>query len=112
MKFRTGLIVGGALGYYYGAKAGRERYRQIDDALEKVRTRPAYKRARRKVLGGVGTARDAATAKVGQLVDDAVSSVRPSDPEPSYEPGLEFNPDFTPTSEEIMADMRGESPSA
>jgi len=33
-------------------------------------------------------------------------------PEPSWEPGLEFNPDFDLTPEEIMADIKGESPTA
>lgn len=33
-------------------------------------------------------------------------------PEPTWEPGLEFNPDFDLTAEEILADIRGESPSA
>lgn len=33
-------------------------------------------------------------------------------PEASWEPGLEFNPDFDLTAEEILADIRGESPSA
>ena len=33
-------------------------------------------------------------------------------PEERWEPGLEFNPDFTPTVEEIEADLRGAAPSA
>jgi hypothetical protein len=33
-------------------------------------------------------------------------------PEASWEPGLEFNPDFDLTAEEILADIRGEAPSA
>ena len=33
-------------------------------------------------------------------------------PEPSWEPGLEFNPDFDLTTEEILADLRGEAPTA
>ena len=33
-------------------------------------------------------------------------------PEPSWEPGLEFNPDFDLSPEEILADIRGESPTA
>ena len=37
MKFRTGLLIGAAVGYYYGAKAGRERYAQIERILDKVR---------------------------------------------------------------------------
>jgi len=41
-----------------------------------------------------------------------VIAARRRQPEPSWEPGLEFNPDFDLTSEEIMADIRGESPTA
>jgi len=33
-------------------------------------------------------------------------------PEATWEPGLEFNPDFDLTAEEILADIRGESPTA
>jgi hypothetical protein len=42
MRFRTGVLVGLAVGYYYGAKAGRERYQQIDDYLERIRGSEAY----------------------------------------------------------------------
>jgi hypothetical protein len=41
-----------------------------------------------------------------------VMAARRRQPEPSWEPGLEFNPDFDLTPEEIMADIRGESPTA
>jgi hypothetical protein len=41
----------------------------------------------------------------------AVDRLRPSE-EATFEPGLEFNPDFSPTAEEIAADLRGEAPSA
>jgi hypothetical protein len=47
------------------------------------------------------------------LVASAVALVvagRRRQPEPSWEPGLEFNPDFDLTPEEILADIRGESP--
>jgi hypothetical protein len=96
MKFRTGLLVGGALGYYYGSKAGRERFEQIDAVLARL------------LLGTVAVAGDAAKAKAG----DMVARVLPNEPEASFEPGLEFNPDFTPTAEEIIADLRGDAPSA
>jgi hypothetical protein len=49
------------------------------------------------------------------VVASAVALVlvaRRRQPEPSWEPGLEFNPDFDLTPEEIMADIRGESPTA
>jgi hypothetical protein len=108
MKFRTGLLIGGALGYYYGAKAGRGRFERIDAVLEKVRRQPTYQRARDQVMGAAAGAGEAAKAKAGQVV----SRVIPDDPEPTYEPGLEFNPDFTPTPDEILADLRGDAPSA
>jgi hypothetical protein len=36
MRFRAGAVVGFALGYYLGAKAGRERYEQLRRAVEAV----------------------------------------------------------------------------
>jgi len=41
-----------------------------------------------------------------------VIAARRRQPEPSWEPGLEFNPDFDLTPEEILADIRGDSPTA
>lgn len=40
MKFRLGVILGAGVGYYFGAKAGRERYeqmRRVTGALRRVR---------------------------------------------------------------------------
>jgi hypothetical protein len=37
MRLRLGLVVGFAAGYYLGAKAGRERYEQINQAIDKAR---------------------------------------------------------------------------
>jgi hypothetical protein len=36
MKMRTGLVVGFAVGYYFGAKAGRDRYEQLRKLLDKA----------------------------------------------------------------------------
>ncbi|MBU6330142.1 MAG: hypothetical protein KGR18_09355 [Acidobacteria bacterium] len=41
-----------------------------------------------------------------------VVAIRRVRPEPSFEPGLEFNPDFDLTVDEILADIRGEAPHA
>src|SRR4051812_29243932 len=46
VRFKTGLLVGLAVGYYYGAKAGRERYLQIDHYLEQVRASDAFQAVR------------------------------------------------------------------
>jgi hypothetical protein len=37
MRFRLGFVSGFASGYFLGARAGRQRYEQIKDALAKAR---------------------------------------------------------------------------
>lgn len=59
-------------------------------------------RIRRRLLSLSAAAAIAALA--------AVIVIRRARPEPTFEPGLEFNPDFDLTPEEILADIRGESP--
>lgn len=54
---RTGLVVGLAVGYYFGAKAGRERYEQLRSWLDKAG--PAAK-VRAAVELGLERLRDAA----------------------------------------------------
>ncbi len=43
MRFTTGVVVGLAVGYYLGSKAGRERYEQIEEWLDKVRGTDTYR---------------------------------------------------------------------
>ena len=42
MKFKFGLILGVAVGYYFGAMAGRERYQQMNRMLRKLRRSDAF----------------------------------------------------------------------
>jgi len=44
-KFRVGALVGLALGYYLGTRAGRERYEQINRFLRRARSAPAFDQA-------------------------------------------------------------------
>ncbi len=37
MKFRLGILIGGAIGYYLGAKAGRERYLELNRWLRDLK---------------------------------------------------------------------------
>jgi len=57
VKMRTGLVVGFAVGYYFGSKAGRERYEQIRSWLDQVA--PAEK-VRAAVELGIERLRDVA----------------------------------------------------
>ncbi len=62
MKFRLGLILGFAAGYYLGAMAGRERYEQLNRMLRKIRGSDAFETAVDKTKAvvdlGVERARD------------------------------------------------------
>ena len=62
MRFRLGLMMGFGTGYYLGAKAGRERYEQLNRTLRKVRRSDAYETAADKAKAvvdlGVERARD------------------------------------------------------
>ena len=45
MKFRAGLVIGFGVGYYLGARAGRERYEQIRDVLNELPLGAAIEKA-------------------------------------------------------------------
>jgi hypothetical protein len=45
MRFRLGLVTGFATGYYLGAKAGRQRYDQINRQLARLRRSEALEQA-------------------------------------------------------------------
>jgi hypothetical protein len=63
MKLRIGLIFGFAVGYYFGAMAGRERYLQLNRWLRRVRRSDAFETAVDKTKAvvdlGVERAKDA-----------------------------------------------------
>ena len=77
MRMRLGLVVGFGAGYYLGAKAGRERYEELNRLLDKVRRSEAYETATEKAKAavdlGVERVRDAVEDITG---DDAATSPR------------------------------------
>jgi hypothetical protein len=68
MKFKLGLILGAAVGYYFGAMAGRERYQQLNRMLRKARRSDAFETAVDKTKAvvdlGVERAKDLVDSKV------------------------------------------------
>ena len=62
MRFRAGLVIGFATGFYAGAMAGRERYEQINRMLARVKRSDTFDMASDKAKAvvdlGVERARD------------------------------------------------------
>jgi hypothetical protein len=90
MRFRLGLVTGLATGYYLGARAGRQRYDQINRAVARVRRSDAFEvateRARSVVEEGVEKARavidhDADDAAIGGDADNSATNGQGAGPE-------------------------------
>jgi hypothetical protein len=69
MKFRLGLILGAAIGYYFGAMAGRERYVQLNRTLRKLRRSDAFETAVEKTKAVV----DLGVERAKDMVDHRVN---------------------------------------
>ena len=69
MKGKVLFVVGLGVGYVLGTRAGRERYEQIKRAADRVWNTPA-------VQQGVGTVKDFAASKVGDLSDSMLDGVK------------------------------------
>jgi len=69
MRFRLGLLLGFAAGYYLGSMGGRERYEQINGALRRIRRSDAFDavtgKAQAVVDLGAERAKDLVDAKLG-----------------------------------------------
>ena len=52
MRFRLGLGTGFAVGYYLGARAGRERYEEINRTIDRIRGSDAFGTASEKARAG------------------------------------------------------------
>ena len=89
MRFRLGLVTGFAAGYYLGARAGRQRYDQINRALRKAKRSDAFEvateKARTAVEEGVDRARDLVENRMGNgHSGDSVNT--PATPPPGSPP--------------------------
>lgn len=70
MRFRLGYVFGFGCGYYLGAKAGRSRYEQLNEMLDKVRSSETFEstaeKARSIVEPQVERVRGVVEERVGQ----------------------------------------------
>ncbi len=69
MRFRFGFVTGMATGYYFGARAGRQRYDQMNRAIAKLRRSDAFEEAaelaKSAVEEGVEKARSVVESRAG-----------------------------------------------
>jgi membrane protein DedA with SNARE-associated domain len=57
MRFRSGLVVGAAVGYVLGTRAGRQRYEQIKHWAGEARKHPAVAQLANQTVGVVDAGR-------------------------------------------------------
>ncbi len=88
MRLRLGFVVGFASGYYLGARAGRERYQQINDFVHKVKRSETFEAATDKakdvVDTGVDKAKDVVDSKLGGDSDVPEAAVIPPPPDDPF----------------------------
>ncbi len=73
MRFRLGVMIGFGAGYYLGARAGRERYEQLNRWIDRTRNSEAYETATEKARAVV----DLATERAKDLADDLTGGTEP-----------------------------------
>jgi hypothetical protein len=90
MRFRLGLAIGFGAGYYLGAKAGRERYEQINTWISKAKESDAFDTATEKAKAVIDLSVERARDVVGNgnVMDDGLSGPGTADAGggPVYEP--------------------------
>ena len=76
---KFGMVVGAAVGYVLGAKAGRERYDQITASARQLMEKPQVKRVIESAPGTFGARVEQVANKAADAVHQASDRVAPSD---------------------------------
>ena len=76
MSFKRGLVVGGAIGYVLGAKAGRQRYEEIRRLWNRVSGSPTVQRATEKTMEAAGEGAKRGLSVVQHGVEKVGSAVK------------------------------------
>jgi hypothetical protein len=74
MRFRLGVAVGFAAGYYLGARAGRERYEQMRRGIAKVRETRPLEKARAAVELGMERVRPEPVLDITSVVVEEIAT--------------------------------------
>ena len=74
MRGRLGVLIGFGAGYVLGAKAGRERYEQLQRLYENVVSSPGFQQATGKAKEAVGSG----LVQAKDLASEGVSKVKGS----------------------------------
>jgi hypothetical protein len=74
------MVVGGAVGYVLGAKAGRERYEQITASARQLLDKPQVKKVMDSVPGDLGARVEQVANKAADKVQEAGDKVAASGP--------------------------------
>ena len=82
MRFRVGLVVGFAAGYYIGTMAGKERHEQINRMINRLRRSDAFDTATGKAKAVV----DLGMERAKDLVDSRTGNGSPRTDVPRTEP--------------------------
>ena len=79
---RIAFGVGIGVGYYLGARAGRERYEQLNRIGRKVKRSPAFRSAEQKARAAVDLGMERAKDAVGARTGNGHGTGQPYDPRP------------------------------
>jgi hypothetical protein len=86
MKFRTSFILGAAVGYVLGTKAGRERYEQIMDASRRFSENPKVQEAAETLRSKGGALAGAARERVPEQIGNRMRRTPSEYEDPQREP--------------------------